>query len=571
MPIMRPFLPAEPSSVETNFFPFLTENVYELITNVNGVTAGGAIMSTVFSSLNYLTGFAFFFILFNTLKSKEFIKKLLIVLSISTSVSIAFGFYQQFGDISIGNTPIRAVQYTLNSTFKDPLSFGAYLGIMILLILGMIFAFKKLIKIALVFLFLGALFILLYTGSLSAILGMSVSLVFFLVILVRRALGLRKSNPKAFRKIISSVVAIFLLIGIFVSSFLILESPISIIKLKQRIWYMGSKGDLDNFTSQRLHYFWELAGYMLRDYPLSGVGVGAYIIELPNYAVLQEKSFRVSDSAENYFLQIGSELGIIGLFFSLWIFWGIIKQLRKRLSQYLSQNRWKYVQIGVSCGILSSFVIFFFHTYIGSYEIKYTFWLLVALLFCIGRSEKEQENKLSFSKNFKIIGSFLLILFSGAHLWNSTHSLSLKSRTEIFGLKQNFGLYQLEKTDAGEEFRWTRAYGGMTMNIEKPIMKIPLLASHPDIMKNSVKVKIYLVKDFFKTKRLLDEILLTKSVWKSYEYFLPDEVGQEMILLFKVSRTWNPLKALGTPDPRNLGVAVGKIEFRGPNQGEHLP
>jgi len=33
-------------------------------------------------------------------------------------------------------------------------------------------------------------------------------------------------------------------------------------------------------------------------------------------------------------------------------------------------------------------------------------------------------------------------------------------------------------------------------------------------------------------------------------------------LLIKVSRTWRPLKVLGTPDPRNLGVAVGKITFR---------
>jgi hypothetical protein len=43
---------------------------------------------------------------------------------------------------------------------------------------------------------------------------------------------------------------------------------------------------------------------------------------------------------------------------------------------------------------------------------------------------------------------------------------------------------------------------------------------------------------------------------------MQEEVGEEVILLFKVSRTWNPLKVQGTPDPRNLGVAVGQIEFR---------
>jgi hypothetical protein len=37
------------------------------------------------------------------------------------------------------------------------------------------------------------------------------------------------------------------------------------------------------------------------------------------------------------------------------------------------------------------------------------------------------------------------------------------------------------------------------------------------------------------------------------------------MLLFKVNRTWQPLRVLGTPDPRNLGVAVGEIKFEGPS------
>ena len=39
-------------------------------------------------------------------------------------------------------------------------------------------------------------------------------------------------------------------------------------------------------------------------------------------------------------------------------------------------------------------------------------------------------------------------------------------------------------------------------------------------------------------------------------------MNEKVILLFKVNRTWNPLKVLGTPDPRNLGVAIGEIKFR---------
>ena len=94
------------------------------------------------------------------------------------------------------------------------------------------------------------------------------------------------------------------------------------------------------------------------------------------------------------------------------------------------------------------------------------------------------------------------------------------------------------------------------------MIAIPLLASHPDIQEKPVKVKIYLIKEFFKQKKLLGEVTLTKSVWTTCEYSIPAEVGNEVILLLKVNRTWNALKTLGTPDPRNLGAAVGRIEFK---------
>ncbi len=71
----------------------------------------------------------------------------------------------------------------------------------------------------------------------------------------------------------------------------------------------------------------------------------------------------------------------------------------------------------------------------------------------------------------------------------------------------------------------------------------------------------WLVKEFFKEKKLLEEITLTRSIWQTHEFYIPEEVGQEVILLVKVSRTWKPLKTNGAHDPRNLGVAVGRIEF----------
>lgn len=549
-----------------NFYPLLTDQIYELITNVNGVTSGGAIMSVVFNSLNYLTGFAFFFILSNTIKSKEIIRKILIALLASTFISLVFGFYQHFRDPGFGNTPLRVRHMQLgivsiNGTFKDPNSFGIYLAVIVPLFIGMTFVFKTKLKLIPILGITGAFFILPYTGSLSGLLGVAVSTLIFVSLLLKPAFDLKKSNPKVFWKAIISIGFIFIFISIVVSSFIVQKDSILFRKLKTRIMSLEKKGDWGSFSSRRLNYFWKTASYMIRDYPISGTGIGAYIIELPNYAELNKMSWRESDSAENYFLQVGSELGLLGLILSLWIFWEILRQLKKTFKIYLSTDRWKYLLIGITAAIVSFFVNFLLHTYIGSFEIKYTFWLLVGLIFILGKSEKKPEIKYSFSKNLKILSILLITFFSGAHLWNSTHSLSLKSRTEQFGLKQDFGLYQMEKTEDGREFRWTRGYGGMTIKIEKPVIKIPMLASHPDIRKNPVKVKIYLIKNFFMQERLVDEIILTENVWKTYKYRIPEEFNKEVILLVKISRTWNPQKVIGILDPRNLGVAVGKIQF----------
>jgi hypothetical protein len=305
-----------------------------------------------------------------------------------------------------------------------------------------------------------------------------------------------------------------------------------------------------------------VAGFMMRDYPLSGVGVGGYIIESSNYGWIHKTSVWNPQSAENYILQVGSEFGLVGIFLILWIFWEIIKKMRQSHLNISNTERKKYILFGAISGVISYLVNIQVHSFIGSYEIKYTFWFLVALIICLGRKGKKIEEKFSLSKSFKIVSVISIILFGTVHLWNSTHSLSLKQRTKQLRLKQDFGFYPQERTNVGENFRWTKSYGGITVTLKEPVIDIPLYASHPDIRINPVKVKIYVLKDFFNEKRLLDEIVLTRSVWKNYEFHLPEEINEEVILLFKVSRTWNPLKSDGTPDPRNLGIAIGEIQFR---------
>jgi len=573
----------------TNFFPFLSSSIYELKTNTIGVTAGGAIMSAVFFALNYISAIIFLIILLNVFQKRGEALRALNVLFISTFISLLIGLLQYFKKngtginpkiIGVGILDSKIISY-VNSTFKDSLSFGTFLVIVFPVVLGIFLKTKNSIlkKIFLSFVLILTLIEILFTGSRSGLWCLLISLFAFLVISLVSSLKLLRKRVFSPKNIISFTIIVILSIGILHLFNMTKSQEINKrFKVFPTLWRLNDtsqsgKNILSSIWTSR-QPLWKPALLMLKDYPISGVGIGAFIIEVANYADKYNIKILAPESAENYFLQVGAELGIIGFIAITWVFWVIIKKLKSSYSLMLKSKKIDFISIGLISGIIAYLINIQVHTFIGSYEIKYTFWLLVGLLFILGRKEEEKEEakeskdrsrdgkKHKLSKNYKLVGGALLLLFGVSHLWNSTHSLSLAHRSKVFGIKQDFGFYQLEKTVDGREFRWTRGYGGTTIKVDKPVIEISILASHPDIQRRPVKVRIYLVKDFFKKKKLLDEVILNRSIWHEYKYHLSGEVGEEVILLFKVNRTWIPLKVLGTPDPRKLGVAVEKIRCR---------
>ena len=87
-----------------------------------------------------------------------------------------------------------------------------------------------------------------------------------------------------------------------------------------------ARGDGLAALSRERYFLWREALAMARDYPVSGVGAGAYILELPNYyakdttfsSTFTEEWKRVA-SAENLPLHLSAELGLTGLLALLWL------------------------------------------------------------------------------------------------------------------------------------------------------------------------------------------------------------------------------------------------------------
>jgi len=549
-----------------NFYPVKADDIYELVVNVSGVRAGGALMSTVFSGLNYLTGLLLFFILINVFKSGKYIKRVLFVLSISLLIAMIFGIVQRYHSVSLGNTTFWVWLNRINGTFKDPNAFGFYVAALFPLTLGFFLDYFKnpKIRIYLSVLILVELFVFSFIGSRSGLLGLGASMIVFGFLMIR------KSNLNSKQKNWLSFSVILLVIIFAVLFYLIFPGSNLAQRLNTSYKAITPQGNLSDLFTMKLD-MWRVALRSFLDSPLSGVGIGAYIVELPNYFKEMDFSNLFSDSAENYIFQVGAELGLIGLVLLGWLVFEIIRVLWDKWRKFNSDAiRDKNIQIGAFCTLVAMGINYMFHSYIGSFEVKYLFWLIIAVLICLKNPDKEEKVEPKNKKAYSFVSAFIVLIFAAGHLWISAHSFRIEQRRARFGWAQDFGFYQIEHDEKMSLFRWTEKVAGIVERNTGVDLKFPLRASHPDLQKNPVRLKIYSSNEYFHKVELLEEITFNNSRWTDFIYRTDTNFGEKIYFLFESSRTWQPYKALGVPDYRELGVAVGLTQYMYPQSLEGM-
>ena len=545
----------------TNFFPFLSPGLYELIVNQNKVTAGGAIMSVIFSGLNYLCGITFFFLLSFSFYKKNILKNFLRLLYVSLGIILLFSFLQKFVSPSLGNEPYWINLSRLNSTFKDPNSLSFFLSAITPFLIGIYFFIKsKIEKKLIILLIILNLVVIAFTGTRSSFLGCILG--GFLVITY---ITISRSDPLQIR---SKIVILFLILLSFLSTyFIFLNRTILVQRLQERFPYSLSRTSINQTTTRKLD-LWKIAIHMGREYPLTGVGVGAYIVELPNFAYKADISLgKYTDSAENYFLQIGSELGFLGIIIIFLIFYIIASRAFFALKNKGIPREQKYLIIGLNGAFAAIFINYLFHSYIGSFEAKFIFWLLVFLLFYLQAKFKENPKRPKKRKitNLTLISTLILLFFS-VNLWQSVTSLSIWNQSQKFGWAQEFGFYPLEKDSRNFTFKWAQQKAGFSLISLGDKLMIPLLATHPDIRTKNVVVKIFESDHVFRKKRLLTELNLKRKTWTTIEIPQNDSFGKWVYYLVETDRSWKPIDFNISSDSRELAVAFGEPWFKYPTK-----
>jgi O-antigen ligase/Tfp pilus assembly protein PilF len=183
---------------------------------------------------------------------------------------------------------------------------------------------------------------LIFTFTRGSYLGFGVAVIFmFFLFLLSRGKSFIKEHKNIF---IIVLIAIIIITCLFTIPTPLNKPGTTISKLKERvsITKLGTE-----FSFGRRIAIWKFTGMMIKDRPLLGSGIGTFEYNTLRY---QAKFFEqgdnrslyphgFADKAHNEYLQLGAELGIVGLALFLWFmiayfYWGI-KCLKKEKNKYL--------------------------------------------------------------------------------------------------------------------------------------------------------------------------------------------------------------------------------------------
>jgi O-antigen ligase len=239
----------------------------------------------------------------------------------------------------------------------------------------------------------------------------------------------------------SAIVALFVLIPFFIFWF---WRPIPIKKLKYDLkkirilafamilimisgafllilYNRNVKSIVDtNFTGNTQRFvMWKNTASMISDHPLLGVGIGNFNLIYHHYPMPEDRYMAPSfpgdwnyyyapRQAHNEYLQIFSELGVIGIFL-FFIFLGWI--LKSSISFY-GKNRNDAIFLGLFLSFLGSLIIAFFVFNFQTAPTSYFFIATVVLL--LKWMEKEEKTLQVKSICFgRVLGIWILFLFLG--------------------------------------------------------------------------------------------------------------------------------------------------------------
>ncbi len=287
------------------------------------------------------------------------------IIIIAGLLQFIFNKYSTWMDVTLPNGTVEH-RGRLNSFFIFPNSFSASIVLVLPVIFAVIFL-KKLdlfYKILMVLLFAMGVFCLISTYSRAGWIGFAVAA--FVIIYL---LGQKK-------RFIFITLIIFILIS--VSLLLCIHKE----TLKSYVFH--------NYSDKSRQFIFVKSLKMLREHPLTGIGIGNFHYVYPLYILPGEETLPEEVSrpwhAHNLFLNMAVEMGLPGLIAFLWFILSIFMQIRISIAEDME---YKEILYGIIAG-LTGFLIFNQIDFVMG-DVKSGIYFFIILAFGAGLSMKRND------------------------------------------------------------------------------------------------------------------------------------------------------------------------------------
>jgi len=476
-----------------------------------------------------LQGLFFFRIIELEINQKDQWHRLIQTVYLQAMIIIIFSVLQ-----AISHIPPLPYQRGICSPFNDIHSYGGYIVLMFFVFLNLTFEIKN---NRFFYNFLAVIFFLFILLSAS-----SATLIAFFV--VGCAFIAYKFKIKRAGAVFSILLAFFLFINFFPSIIPKTKNPI----LKRYTQRVIIKSALSKLTYR--FYSWEQACGIIKEFPITGYGIGSYY----RVARLYHSSYKSSsnrysiENAHNYYLQFCADLGIPALLLFIFI---IIHAYTSGISSINRGDEYKAYMPGLLFGLSAYLITMMTNHHLILSNQQFLFWFVISAITIPSTFAKEHIVSIALAKHLRFFLVLLVLIFAigfGYRLFTGKDALK----------KYEYGFYDDGIIINNDNLRWTMHEACERITANSSLIGIKVYAAPANISKSGLKF------DLFIDNQLLDQIHFMKSGVKTRYYYLPSVKGNTIEIKTTVNNTFNPY-TLGLTDDlsssRDQGVAISPIQF----------
>ena len=313
----------------------------------------------------------------------------------------------------------------------------------------------------------------------------------------------------------------------------------------------GGVGEQFNATSLR----------MIGARPLFGVGVGQYYRMSSLFLSPQLAWTYGAENAHNDFLQIGGELGLVGLgLFAIWIGAAVARSARA-LARAPRDAR----LLGATGGVMVFLVTCLTGHPLLVGEVAYPFWIQFGLMTALAGSTLLNQAAITDRSRVTPVTPRVWSLLAAAASIAILLSVPVSTARGAVSPPESQavdGFYRWETLEDGTRFRWTGAYASVFVPADVTRVHIPVrLPTNGRIIR---PMGVEVMTAGVDQGRTMVGDTMVGDTWAIINVRLPDAGSPARFkrIDLKVDRTWQPaISIAGSADLRAVGVQVGELRL----------